>query len=69
MRYQNSNDIEPTKWTVTSNKTVERNGIKIPVECKASWELESGKWTWLKLRVTDIQYNVEEMQVGNRIYD
>lgn len=61
MRYQGPKDVEPVKWIVSANKTEERNGIKIPVECEASWELESGKWTWLKLKITDIQYNVKEM--------
>lgn len=64
MRYQDSNDAEPTEWTVTATKTEEGNGIKIPVECEASWELESGKWTWLKLKITDIKYNVKEMPDG-----
>jgi len=68
MRYQDSNDTEPTEWTVTSTKTEEMNGMKIPVECEASWELESGKWTWLKLKITDIQYNVKEMPVANNEY-
>ena len=68
MRYQDSNDTEPTEWTVTATKTAEKNGIKIPVECEASWELESGKWTWLKLKITDIQYNVKEMPVANNVY-
>jgi len=64
MRYQDSNAINPTKWTVFATKSEVRNGIKIPVECEASWELESGKWTWLKLKITDIQYNVKKMPVA-----
>lgn len=67
MRYQDSNDDKPTKWTVTATKTEERNGIKIPIECEASWELESGKWTWLKLKITDIQYNVNKMPAANNV--
>lgn len=69
MRYQNSDDPEPTEWTITATKTEERNGIKIPVECEASWELESGTWTWLKLKITDIQYNLKEMPVTNNAYN
>jgi len=61
MRYQDSNDAEPTEWIVTATKLEERNGIKIPVECEASWELESGKWTWLKLKITEIKYNIGKM--------
>jgi hypothetical protein len=64
MRYQDSNAAKPTEWTVIATKTEERNGIKIPVECKASWELETGKWTWLKLKITDIQYNLKEKHLA-----
>ena len=64
MRYQDSNDAEPTEWTVKATKTEERNGIKIPVECEASWGLESGKWTWLKLRIKEIEYNLEKMNAS-----
>lgn len=61
MRYQDAKAIEPTKWTVLATKTAVRQGIKIPVECEASWELEQGKWTWLKLKITDIQYNLDNI--------
>lgn len=68
MRYKDVNDTEPTKWVVTATKIGERNGIKIPVECEASWELESGTFTWLKLKITDIQYNLKEMPVVSKGY-
>jgi len=68
MRYQDSNAIKPTEWTVVATKSEVRNRIKIPVECEASWQLEGGKWTWLKLKITDIQYNVKEMPVPNNGY-
>ena len=63
MRYQDLITEEPTEWIVIAIKTEERNGIKIPVECEASWILERGKWTWLKLKIKEIQYNVEEIPV------
>lgn len=61
MRYKDVNDTAPTKWTVTASKTKERNGIKIPTECEAHWSLHSKQWTWLKLKIKHIEYNVEEM--------
>lgn len=67
MRYQDSNAEEPTEWTVIATKTEARNGMKIPVECEASWKLESGKWTWLNLKIKNIEYNVEEMPVANKV--
>ena len=68
MRYQDSNAIKPTEWTVIATRTEERNGIKIPIECEASWELVNGKWTWLKLKITDVQYNVKEIPMANNKY-
>lgn len=59
MRHQDFNNTEPTEWTVAAIKTEERNGIKIPVECEASWKLKHGKWTWPKLKITYIQYNLK----------
>ncbi|GAB4160673.1 MAG: hypothetical protein Tsb0033_16980 [Winogradskyella sp.] len=64
MRFQDSNAVRPNEWTVIATKTEERNGIKIPVECEASWKLEGGKWTWLKLKIKDIKYNLKEMPDG-----
>lgn len=64
MRYQDSNAEKPTKWTVIATKIEERNGIKIPIECEASWELEGIKWTWLKLKLTDIEYNIKKLPIG-----
>jgi hypothetical protein len=63
LRYQDSNAVEPKEWTVRATKTEERHGIKIPVECEASWELENDNWTWLKLKIRDIHYNVKEIPV------
>lgn len=62
-RYKDADAVTPSKWTVIATRTEERNGIKIPVECEASWELEHENWTWLKLKITDIQYNVNKMPV------
>ena len=59
LRYKDVHDTKPTKWTVTASKIEERNGIKIPTECEASWSLDTEKWTWLKLKIKHIEYNVK----------
>ena len=59
MRYKDANHTEPTEWKVTAIKTEVRNGIKIPVESSADWKLEQGNWTWLKLKITNIAYNLK----------
>ncbi|WP_224484724.1 DUF6920 family protein [Robertkochia aurantiaca] len=56
MRFQDSEKAEPTEWIVTATKTDTRNGVKIPVECEASWKMNDSTWTWLKLKITDISY-------------
>lgn len=61
MRYKDSKDSIPTEWTVSAIKTEKRNGIRIPVSSKAEWKLERGNWTWLKLEITEIKYNIGEM--------
>jgi len=58
MRYMDvEENSEPKLWTVTTIKTEERNGIRIPVELNADWKLENGNWTWLKLKINEINYN------------
>jgi len=69
MRFKDSNDTGPIEWTVIANKTEERNGIRIPTECEATWTLESEQWTWLKLKIIHIEYNVKKMPVANNGYD
>jgi hypothetical protein len=64
MRYKDVKDLEPTEWTVTATKTDLRNGIKIPVELKADWKLDNANWTWLKLKITDIRYNMRKNASG-----
>ncbi len=59
LRYKDVNDATPTEWVVTAIKTELRNGIKIPVVLKADWKLDSSYWTWLKLKITAIDYNVK----------
>ncbi|GJM35339.1 MAG: hypothetical protein DHS20C18_43400 [Saprospiraceae bacterium] len=66
MRYKDIKDVEPTEWTVTATKTELRNGIKIPVELKADWKLDNADWTWLKLKIVDIKYNIDKLPVANR---
>jgi hypothetical protein len=59
MRYAETDaNSEPKLWTVTATKTDIRNGVKIPVELRANWKLEDGDWTWLKLKITNIEYGV-----------
>ncbi len=66
MRFKDVKDDERKLWTVNAIKTAERDGIKIPVECEAKWKLPNQDWTWLKLKIIDIEYNLEEVRVTNK---
>lgn len=60
MRFMGSeNNTKRHLWTLTVNETNAYNsfnGIRVPVNMEAKWSLESGDWTWLKLKVENIEY-------------
>lgn len=65
MRYKDINeDAELKEWIIEVSKSEIINEIMIPIECKVTWKLENGYWTWLKLKITDIQYNIENNASG-----
>ncbi len=59
MRYKGDGDV-PIEWVISVEETGVVNGIKIPVKLKATWKLDEGDWTWLKINITDIEYNKTE---------
>ncbi|MDC6390725.1 hypothetical protein PP182_18710 [Maribacter sp. PR1] len=68
-RYKDEKDEAPTLWTVSALKTEEINGIKIPVELQADWQLDDGKWTWLKLTIKEIDYNLNKFPRDGKGHD
>ncbi len=58
-RYRGGEKVaQLTDWVIKANESKVVNGIKIPVKMTATWKLDDGDWTWLKLEVTEISYNV-----------
>lgn len=57
LRYQTASDDKPTEWIVRSSRSGTFEGIEVPVACEASWKLEDGEWTWLKLEIVQIKYH------------
>lgn len=43
-------------WVLTVQDYARFEGIRVPSLMEASWQLDSGNWTWLKLEVEDIRY-------------
>lgn len=61
LRYMGNNpDAKKYNWvmTITDYKVFE--GIKIPSQMFATWELENKNWTWIQLEVVDVKYNVAD---------
>jgi len=64
-RYMGSGeDARLREWIITAIKNKKLNGIKIPVDLEATWKLEDKNWTWLKLQITEIEYNNMDLFTG-----
>ncbi|RIW17411.1 hypothetical protein D0X99_06700 [Algoriphagus lacus] len=63
LRYQgNEADAKRQEWVIQATQLGEMDGIRIPTQMTATWKLDQGDWTWLKLQVTDIQYNEQALR-------
>ncbi len=61
LRYMGGDDDATRKeWIITVNESRVKNGIHIPVKMAATWKLDTGDWTWLKIEITDIEYNTSD---------
>lgn len=61
-RYQgNKANSQKEKWVIKTIRSGVRNGIAIPLESTVTWKLKEGDFTWYKLYITDIAYNIPEL--------
>lgn len=44
-------------WLVVNKGYRDFDGVRIPNKSEITWKLKDGDFTWLKLEITDIQYN------------
>lgn len=67
LRYKDNNpDAVRYEWIIIAREYAVFNGVRIPVKLEVSWRLDSELWTWLKLEVTDLRYNIKrEMESGD----
>ena len=63
LRYKDINDLQAMEWTVIATKTALLNGLRIPVESQVKWKLIDGDWTWLKVKITAITYNIQNSPI------
>lgn len=53
----NEPDATRHEWVLSVDGYNTFDGIKVPSKMTATWKLEDGDWTWLKLEILDIKYN------------
>lgn len=59
MRFKgNDADAEREEWVITARDYSTFSGIRVPSNLQATWKLEEGDWTWLKMEVKEVRYNV-----------
>ncbi|HEY9169012.1 MAG TPA: DUF6544 family protein [Lutibacter sp.] len=58
LRYKgNEPNSKSYPWVLTVDDYDEFEGIRVPSKMKATWKLDKGDWTWLKLEIAEIKYN------------
>lgn len=58
LRYKgNETDAKRYEWVMNIVGYNTFEGIKVPSKMTSTWKLCEGDWTWLKMEVTEIQYN------------
>ena len=58
MRYKgNDRDAKKQEWTMLISGYETFDGITVPASMTATWKLDEGDWTWLKLEVKDLKFN------------
>jgi hypothetical protein len=58
LRYMgNEPDAQRYPWVISAEAYAAFDGITVPAEMKASWQLEEGDWTWLELEIASLKFN------------
>lgn len=58
MRFkENEKTSKRYEWVLLVNDYKWFEGIKIPSKMTATWKLDEGDWTWLKLEIIDLAFN------------
>lgn len=57
-RYKNADDPHPTPWCGYFKQYKELNGVRLPSEVEAGWELETGYFAYWRGSITHIEFNV-----------
>ncbi len=55
--FDNNGTYTLEKWSGATIAYGEHAGIRMPVENEITWHLPSGDFTWLRVRITEVEYN------------
>jgi len=51
------------KWVISAKKNYRKfEGIRVPVTLSVTWEFETGDFTWYKLEIREINYNLQRKE-------
>lgn len=64
MRFMGENDEQHHEWVTEAFEWQVFDGVEVPTAIEVSWMLPEGKWTWLKVHVTNLQWNPAEIPKG-----
>lgn len=57
LRYMgNKPDAKKYPWEIRVEDYAVFDGVKVPSRMQATWKLDDGDWTWLKLLINEIKY-------------
>ncbi len=46
------------RWYIEAKEWRDFDGVRLPAACEVTWKLEEGDFTWYRLEVTDVNYNL-----------
>lgn len=59
--YGAGQDAKKEKWLIETISHKNFEGIKVPAVCYVTWKLQEGDFTWLKLELTEVDYNKPQL--------
>jgi hypothetical protein len=61
LRYKgNEEDAQRKEWVIDAKAHATFSGIRVPSHLEATWKLDEGDWTWLKMKIKEIEYNADK---------
>ncbi len=54
-----------TKWSVSVEDYLEKNGVMVPTSLRARWHLPKGQYEYFKGTVADVKFNIAALQLDH----